>query len=142
MSGIIEGEETLILKFLNGKRLHLPPKACSRGGSLAKRGLSVEQIPIIIACNRHGATTDAMLRRMNLASIAAALDGIVTKCNAFSCDGGSVVVAFTYRAEIAIHVLLRPGPPDHHLNGIGDNTPDREQIAVNTMRLQFRRQSA
>ena len=123
LSGIVESDETFILESFKGKRSGLPRKARKRGGSSAKRGLSAEQIPVIVARDRHGATTDAVLPRLSRASIAAALGGVVTKANAFCCDGGSAIVAFARRAEIAAHVLPRPGKPDplapdFHLNNV------------------------
>ena len=123
LSGVVESDETFILESFKGKRKGLPRKARKRGGSSAKRGLSAEQIPIIVARDRQGATTDAVLPRLNRASIAAALDGVVTKANAFCCDGGSAIVAFARRAEIVAHVLPRPGKPDllapeYHLNNV------------------------
>jgi transposase-like protein len=123
LSGIVESDETFILESFKGKRSGLRRKARKRGGSSAKRGLSAEQIPIIVARDRHGATTDAVLPRLNRASIAAALNGVVTKANAFCCDGGGAIVAFARRAEIVAHVLPRPGKPDplapdYHLNNV------------------------
>jgi len=123
LSGIVESDETFILESFKGKRKGLPRKARKRGGSSAKRGLSAEQIPVIVARDRHGATTDAVLPRLNRASIAAALQGVVTKANTFCCDGGSAIVAFARRAEIVAHVLPRPGKPDplapdYHLNNV------------------------
>jgi hypothetical protein len=86
-------------------------------------GLSAEQIPVTVARDRQGATTDAVLPRLNRASIASALEGVVTPANAFCCDGGGAIVAFARRAGIVAHVLPRPGKPDplapgFHLNNV------------------------
>lgn len=123
LSGIVESDETFVLESHKGKRSGMPRKARKRGGSAAKRGLSAEQIPVIITRDRQGATTDAVLPRLNRASIAAVLDGVVTPANAFCCDGGGAIVAFARRAGIAAHVLPRPGKPDpnapdFHLNNV------------------------
>ena len=123
LCGIVESDETFILESFKGKRSGLRRKARKRGGSSAKRGLSIEQIPVIVARDRHGATTDAVLPRLNRASIAVALEGVVTPANAFCCDGGGAIVAFARRAGIAAHVLPRPGKPDplapdFHLNNV------------------------
>jgi transposase-like protein len=64
LSGIVEGDETFILESFKGKRSGLPRKSRKRGGKSAKRGLSAEQIPIIVARDRHGATTDAVLSKL------------------------------------------------------------------------------
>jgi transposase-like protein len=123
LSGIVESDETFVLESYKGKRSAMPRKSRKRGGSAAKRGLSGEQIPVIVARDRQGATTDAVLPRLNRVSIAAALDGVVTPANAFCCDGGGAIVAFARRAGIAAHVLPRPGKPDPnapdlHLNNV------------------------
>src|SRR5271166_2782919 len=86
LSGIVEGDETFILESFKGKRSGMPRKARKRGGKSAKRGISAEQIPVLVARDRHGATTDAVLAKLNRVSITAALGGIVTAANEFCCD--------------------------------------------------------
>jgi transposase-like protein len=100
LSGVVESDETFILESFKGRRSDLPRKARKRGGKSGKRGLSAEQIPVIVARDRHGATTDAVLPKLNRVSIAAALGGIVTPANEFCCDGGSAIVAFARKAGI------------------------------------------
>jgi transposase-like protein len=123
LSGIVEGDETFILESFKGKRSGLPRKSRKRGGKSAKRSLSAEQIPVIVARDRNGATTDAVLPKLDRVSIAAALSGVVTPANEFCCDGGTAIVAFTRRAGIAAHILPKPGKPtrqapDYHLNNV------------------------
>jgi transposase-like protein len=123
LAGIVEGDETFILESFKGKRSGMPRKSRKRGGKSAKRGLSAEQIPIIVARDRQGATTDAVLPKLNRVSIAAALDGVVSSANEFCCDGGTAIVAFARRAGIAAHILPMPGKPkpnapDFHLNNV------------------------
>jgi transposase-like protein len=123
LTGIVEGDETFILESFKGKRSDMPQKSRKRGGTSAKRGLSAEQIPVIVARDRLGATTDAVLPKLNRVSIAAALDGVVTLNNEFCCDGGTAIVAFARRAGITAHILPMPGKPnpkapDFHLNNV------------------------
>jgi transposase-like protein len=123
LSGIVEGDETFILESFKGKRSGLPRKARKRGGKSAKRGISAEQIPVLVARDRHGATTDAVLPKLNRVSITAALGGIVTSANEFCCDGGTAIVAFARRAGIPTHILPMPGKPnpqapDFHINNV------------------------
>jgi transposase-like protein len=123
LAGIVEGDETFILESFKGRRADMPRKSRKRGGKSAKRGLSAEQIPVIVARDRQGATTDAVLAKLDRASIAEALAGVVTPANEFCCDGGTAIVAFARRAGIAAHVLPRPGKPnpkspDFHLNNV------------------------
>jgi transposase-like protein len=123
LSGIVEGDETFILESFKGKRSGMPRKARKRGGKSAKRGISAEQIPVLVARDRHGATTDAVLPKLNRVSITAALGGIVTSANEFCCDGGTAIVAFARRAGIPTHILPMPGKPnpqapDFHINNV------------------------
>src|SRR5487761_1118529 len=123
LAGIVESDETFILESFKGRRSDLPRKARKRGGTAKKRGLSAEQIPVIVARDRQGATTDAVLPKLNRASIAAALGGVVTPANEFCCDGGTAIVAFARRAGIAAHILPMPGKPnpkapEFHLNNV------------------------
>jgi transposase-like protein len=123
LAGIVEGDETFILDSFKGKRSDMSRKSRKRGGKSAKRGLSAEQIPVIVARDRDGATTDAVLPKLNRVSIAAALGGVITPDNEFCCDGGTAIVAFARRAGIAAHILPMPGKPnptapDFHLNNV------------------------
>jgi len=123
LSGIVESDETFILESFKGKRSGIPRKARKRGGKSAKRGISAEQIPVLVARDRRGATTDAVLPKLNRASITAALGGIVTSANKFCCDGGTAIVAFARRAGIPTHILPMPGKPnpkapDFHINNV------------------------
>lgn len=122
LNGIVEGDETFILESFKGRRSDLPRKARKRGGT-SKRGLSAEQIPVLVARDRQGATTDAVLPKLDRASITTALCGVVTPDNEFCCDGGTAIVAFAKRAGIPAHVLPKPGKPsrqapDYHLNNV------------------------
>ena len=123
LAGIVEGDETFILELFKGKRSGLSRKSRKRGGTSSKRGLSAEQIPVIVARDRQGATTDAVLAKLDRALIAAVLGGVVTPDNEFCCDGGTAIVAFAKRAGIAAHILPTPGKPtrqapDYHLNNV------------------------
>jgi hypothetical protein len=109
LAGIVEGDETFILESFKGKRSAMPRKSRKRGGKSAKRGLSAEQSPVIVARDRQGATTDAVLPKLNRVCIAAALGDIVTPANEFCCDGGTAIVAFARRAAIPTHILPVPG---------------------------------
>ena len=61
LSGIVEADETFILESFKGRRAGLARLARRRGGKAAKRGLSAEQIPVVVARDRSGATFDAVL---------------------------------------------------------------------------------
>lgn len=57
LHGITEADETYLLESYKGSR-HLARKSRKRGGSASKRGLSKEQICILIARDRSGGTVD------------------------------------------------------------------------------------
>ena len=94
LSGIVEGDETFILESFKGKRSGIPR-----------------------------ATIDAVLPKLNRASLTAALGGVVTPANQFCCDGGTAIVAFALKAAIPVHILAAPGKPspqvpDFHINNV------------------------
>ena len=100
LTGIVEADETFILESFKGKRAALPRPARKRGGKASKRGLSAEQIPVLVARDRTGQTTDAVLAKLDRASVTAALDGVVTPDNQLCCDGGKAIVSFARKAKI------------------------------------------
>ena len=53
LAGIVEADETFILESFKVPR-NLPQHPRKRGGKAGKPGLSAEQIPILIARDRHG----------------------------------------------------------------------------------------
>src|SRR5271155_2483307 len=61
LSGIVEADETYIRESFKGKRSDLPRLARKRGSRIKKRGLATEQIAVLVARDRSGRTTDAVL---------------------------------------------------------------------------------
>jgi transposase-like protein len=123
LSGLVEADETFILESFKGKRANLPRKPRERGGKASKRGLSAEQIPVLVARDRTGATIDAVLPRLDAASMIAALGNIITRPAELCCDGGSAITAFARRARIKFHAVPAPGlpkpeAPDVHINNV------------------------
>jgi transposase-like protein len=98
-----------------------PPR--KRGGKAKHPGLYFENIPVLVARDRYGATIDAVMPNDDSASIKAALDGVVTPANRLICDGGKAIVAFARKAKIRVHVVPAPGKPlpnapNLHLNNV------------------------
>ncbi len=106
-----------------GRRGGLARPARRRGGKAAKRGLSAEQIPVIVARDRSGATFDAVLPRLDAASLKEAFAKRIRPSTDFCCDGGKAITAFAKRAKLKIHVLPAPGAPkpeepEFHINNV------------------------
>ena len=67
LRGIVEADETFILEFFKGRWSDLPRKARKRGGTARHAGLCQDNIPVLVARDRKGATFDAScLRSMAL----------------------------------------------------------------------------
>lgn len=123
LEGIVEADETFILESFKGRRGTLPRPARKRGGKARKRGLSAEQIPVLVARDRRGQTTDAVLTKLDRASVTAALGGVVTPDNQLCCDGGKAIVSFARKAKIPCCILPKPGgprpeAPNLHINNV------------------------
>lgn len=90
-TGIVEAEETFFLESYKGSRAWArhaqdpssppPParKLRKRGGKAAKRGLSEEQIAVIMVRDRHGATTDTVLSDLTRKSVTAVLKPLLNR---------------------------------------------------------------
>ena len=52
LSGVVEADETFFRESFKGQRTGLPRPAKKRGTPAKKRGLSKEQIPVIVARDR------------------------------------------------------------------------------------------
>ena len=123
LSGIVEADETFILESFKGRWSDLPRKARKRGGPARHPGLHSDNIPVLVARDRRGATFDAVLPQDDSASIEAALAGVVTGENHLVGDGGKAIAAFARKAKIPFHAVPAPGKPTAaaphlHLNNV------------------------
>jgi hypothetical protein len=87
-------------KSHKGER-HLPRPARKRGGVAAKRGLSHEQVPVLIARDRDRATLDAVLPKADSASVSAVLAPVIDPDALLCSDGNAIYRAFAKQAHIA-----------------------------------------
>ena len=78
----------MFLLSFKGKRSGLGRSARKRGGRAAKRGLSHEQVPVLVAWDRAGATMDCVLKAMDMTALSAALHPFLTR-DVVLCTGGS-----------------------------------------------------
>ena len=104
LKGIVEADETFFLESFKGSR-NLGRTARKRGGKAAKRGLSAEQVPVLIARDRHGEMTDEVLKDLSEASITKVLKPVVAQDAILCTDGNKSYRAFA-NAENVTHVRL------------------------------------
>lgn len=100
LHGIVEADETYFLESFKGRR-DLPRPARKRGGKAAKRGLSEEQIPVLIARDRTPATTDAVLPSANTQAVRAVLEPILDPDVVLCSDGSAIYTALAKQLHLA-----------------------------------------
>ena len=88
LEGIVEADETYVLESRKGAR-KLGRKARRRGGTAKKRGLSREQVPVLMAADHGGTTFSALLPTVDATALTAALEPVVAKDALLVSDGGT-----------------------------------------------------
>ena len=78
LAGIVEADETFVLESRKGER-KLNRKPRRRGGKARKRGLSREQVPILVAADRTGATLSHTLPALDADSVREALEPVIAR---------------------------------------------------------------
>lgn len=63
LRGIVEADETYFLRSRKGER-KLDRPARRRGGKASRRGISSEQVPVVVAADRSGSTASAVLPKV------------------------------------------------------------------------------
>lgn len=103
--GIVEADETYFLESFKGNRnLSRPPR--KRGGKAKKRGLSPEQIPVMVVRDRYGATTDSILPKVTAETVGAVLKPVLAEDALLCTDGSTVYKALAKSAGIEHHALI------------------------------------
>jgi len=92
LAGIAEADETYFLHSAKGQR-RLGRKPRHRGGKASKRGASREQVPVLIARDRGGATANLILPSTSGTDIGAALKPILPEDTILCTDGSSALAA-------------------------------------------------
>ena len=85
--------------------------------------MTISKFFVLFARDRAGATIDAVLPKLDRASVTAVLSGVVTPANQLCCDDGKAIAAFARVGGIPYHVLPKPGgpkpeAPDWHINNV------------------------
>jgi len=117
LTGIVEADEAFVLLSYKGSRVweraekgqpvtDLPDrKARKRGGKAAKRGLSHEQVPVLVAADRSGRSVCAVLPVDSGEAIKAVLDPILSKDALLVTDGGKALARCATRMKISHEAL-------------------------------------
>jgi transposase-like protein len=100
LQGIVEADETFFLESFKGRRSGLERSPRKRGGKAARRGLSREQIPVLVARDRAGTTTDAVLPGLSAKHIGRLLGPIVPADAVLCSDGARAYRTFAKRTGI------------------------------------------
>ena len=105
LQGIVEADETYFLESFKGSRslLRAPRK---RGGKAKKRGLSHEQIPVIVVRDRYGMTTDSVLQKVTQETVGAVLKPVLAEDALLCTDGATVYRALAKTEGIEHHALI------------------------------------
>lgn len=91
--GIAETDETYFLLSFKGQRKGLPRPPRKRGGRAVKRGISREQVPVLVARDRAGSTADAILPADDKTSVVAVLGPLLPKDTILCSDGSGTLAA-------------------------------------------------
>ena len=109
LAGVAEADETYVLRSYKGQRRRLQTeqdrKSRRRGGKAAKRGLSAEQVPILVLRNRAGQTTDHVLERSNKRCVAEVLQPSLAGDAVLCTDGSSMLAQIACELGIEHHAV-------------------------------------
>ena len=115
VTGIVEADETFILKSAKGSRKLVGRAPRKRGGKAKKPGLSTdEHDAILVVRDRHGATTDHILPDLEGGTFKTYLAPVVAKDAVLVSDGRPAYAQFAEAAGIC-HVPLVTSAGEHVL---------------------------
>jgi transposase-like protein len=117
LSGIVEADETFILKSAKGSRGLVGRAPRKRGGKPKKTGTSPDDYDIVlIARDRSGATTDHILYDLTAPTTAEVLKPLVAKDAVLVSDGRGAYAAFAH-AESILHIPIITSRGEHVYRG-------------------------
>ncbi len=105
LTGIAEADETMFLLSFKGKRSGLDRKARKRGGKATQRGLSHEQVAVLVARDRAGATMDCVLKATDIAALSAALKPFLMKDVVLCTDGSKALAGAARELGVEHHAV-------------------------------------
>jgi transposase-like protein len=100
-NGLVEADQTYMLESGKGKK-RVDRKPRKRGGKAKKRGLSKEQVPILVVRDRSGATLSTRLEADNTETISTVMEGRLAP-DAILCTDGSKALAAVAKTLNVVH---------------------------------------
>lgn len=111
LDGVVEADETFFLESKKGNH-HLDRPARHRGGRATQRGLSFEQVPVLIVKDRDGHTTDAVLGHANTKEITKVISPLIDEDIILCSDGNPIYKAFA-KAQNITHKVINASAGEH-----------------------------
>ena len=108
LTGIAEADEAFFLESFKGNKHAMPRAPRKRGSKASKRGLSDEQIPVLICRDRSGHTTDFILTKDDKAHIFEALKPILAGHAILCTDGSRAMIGFAPNLRSLIALSIWP----------------------------------
>lgn len=105
LTGVTEADQTYFLRSAKGQRHGLLRKVRRRGGKASKRGLSHEQVPVLVARDRSGQSADFILEVDNSRQAAQKLKPLVAKDAIFCTEGDAIMRATARKLGVRHHAV-------------------------------------
>jgi transposase-like protein len=104
--GLVEADETYFLHSMKGSRGISGRKSRSRGGKAKKRGLSKEQVPVLVAIARgRRIVADQVLPAMKGADLVAALKPVLAPDAVVCSDGNAAYFALARELGVSLQMF-------------------------------------
>ena len=120
LSGVVEADETFFLESFKGKKSGMPRPSKTRGEPAKQRGLSKEQIPVLVARDRStGATLTAKLQDRSSKQIGDCLVPFLDKDVVLCSDGASAYRTIGKKHGIDVKsVPAKAAAGNYHINNV------------------------
>ena len=137
LSGIVEADETFVLKSQKGARKVVGRAPRKRGGKASKSGRSDEHQPVLIARDRTGATTDAMIDTGSTENVKMHLGGVVQAETLLITDGEKAYAGLA-KAYALLHVWIIASKGEHVWQGYHIQNVNAYTSGFKTWMVRFR----
>jgi len=100
LGGIVEADQTYFLESMKGTKVS-GRKARKRGGKAMKRGVSKEQVPVLVVRDRSGATLSTRLEADNAETIVSVMTGRLATDAILCTDSSKTLAAVAKRMNVS-----------------------------------------